>query len=449
MATKQIWFGVSGYLLRKLNGILFELCGVAVLVPIIVLGGNDLVHPSSVDCGEIKYLVDLSPFMSCSRFLEPENLFYIKLRGGGYGGAPVEVGVSDKVIDGIALEDFLVARVPEGLLVLVLNFSATTTSLFPLGLSSSGSSSPLRGMQSGPKFRFLCLLLFILALHLHCYKIATLLLKWAPTQPMHPPSIFTVLLGSLNARPVAALPVQMSVNIEQDRDTQNDTFDSEVMYMKLLEQDPRNVEALKVLINGKMRKGKIKEAVKDVERLIDIEPDEVEWRLLQALCYEMAGQLSKAKRLFKEILKERPLMLRALHGLAMVMHKNHEGSAVFEMLNKALELASRERRVTEERNIRILIAQLIVIKGDLDGGLKKFQDLVNDNPRDFRPYLCQGIIYSLQDKKKEAEEQFEIYRRNSSSTNPSFLLPDLELLRSQPIDEERPTKTSRIGEDKT
>lgn len=56
------------------------------------------------------------------------------------------------------------------------------------------------------------------------------------------------------------------------------------------------------------------------------------------------------------------LSLLFLQGLAMVMHKNHEGPAVFEMLAKALEVAHRERRVTEERNIRILIAQMHVVK---------------------------------------------------------------------------------------
>lgn len=46
----------------------------------------------------------------------------------------------------------------------------------------------------------------------------------------------------------------------------------------------------------------------------------------------------------------------------MVMHKNHEGPAVFEMLAKALEVARHEKRVNEERNIRILIAQMHVVK---------------------------------------------------------------------------------------
>jgi hypothetical protein len=44
------------------------------------------------------------------------------------------------------------------------------------------------------------------------------------------------------------------------------------------------------------------------------------------------------------------------------MNKNNEGSAVFEMLNKALELAINENKVTEERNIRILTAQMLVVQ---------------------------------------------------------------------------------------
>lgn len=212
----------------------------------------------------------------------------------------------------------------------------------------------------------------------------------------------------IRAKRVLSLPqpVQGSSVVE----TQEGDSEEEVMCMKLLEKNPRDVDALKTIVNVKMRKGKTKEALKYVEKLIKVQPREMEWRLLEALCYEMMGQLSKAKRLFKEILKQKPLLLRALHGLAMVMHKNVEGPAVFEMLNGALEVARQEKRVNEERNIKILVAQMYVVKGELEEALQKFKLLVQENPRDFRPYLCQGIVYSLLDKKKEADEQFEIYR---------------------------------------
>ncbi|CAK7337804.1 unnamed protein product [Dovyalis caffra] len=244
----------------------------------------------------------------------------------------------------------------------------------------------------------------------------------------------------LNTRQSLALATQTSsssVNLEEKKDTQMEKSEDEEMYEKLLEKEPRNVEALKVVVHGKMRRGQNKEAVKYVERLIDIEPEEVEWRLLEAFCYEMMGQLSKAKRLFKEILEERPLLLRALHGLALVMHKNLEGPAVFEMLNKALEVARRENRVTEERNIRILIAQMHAVKGELEEALKKFQGLVSDNPRDFRPYLCQGIIYSLLDRKEEAAEQFETYRSLVPEEFPQRIFLDDVVLEAKTKSRER------------
>lgn len=120
-------------------------------------------------------------------------------------------------------------------------------------------------------------------------------------------------LGFLGAKPVLAQQVSYSESTEQNEVTHVSEDEDEEMYLKVLEKDPRNVGALKVLVSGKMKKGNPKEAVNYVERLIRVEPNEVEWRLLQALCYEMSGELSKAKKLFKEILKTRPLLLRALH----------------------------------------------------------------------------------------------------------------------------------------
>lgn len=60
--------------------------------------------------------------------------------------------------------------------------------------------------------------------------------------------------------------------------------------------------------------------------------------------------------------KMKHMTLLFFQGLAMAMQKNHEGPAVFEMLNKALDVARHEKRITEERNIRILIAQMHVAK---------------------------------------------------------------------------------------
>lgn len=43
------------------------------------------------------------------------------------------------------------------------------------------------------------------------------------------------------------------------------------------------------------------------------------------------------------------------------MHKKLEGPTVFEMLGNALQLAASEKRVREERNIKLLITQMHVV----------------------------------------------------------------------------------------
>lgn len=45
----------------------------------------------------------------------------------------------------------------------------------------------------------------------------------------------------------------------------------------------------------------------------------------------------------------------------MCMQKKLEGPSVFEMLENALQLATSEKRVPEERNIKLLIAQMHVV----------------------------------------------------------------------------------------
>ncbi|KAH9311257.1 hypothetical protein KI387_026292, partial [Taxus chinensis] len=63
---------------------------------------------------------------------------------------------------------------------------------------------------------------------------------------------------------------------------------------------------------------------------------------------------------------------------------------------------------------RAVISNLLWIKSNrqdnLEEALKQYQCMVEENPKDFRPYLCQGILYSILGKKDKAEERFQIYR---------------------------------------
>ncbi|KAG2635512.1 protein SLOW GREEN 1, chloroplastic-like [Panicum virgatum] len=199
--------------------------------------------------------------------------------------------------------------------------------------------------------------------------------------------------------------------VKEKEEQHEDEDDDEMrMYSAILSHNPGDVDVLKCALYSKMRHADWGGALRYARRLHDAEPGEVEWRLIIAQLHKLSGNLAEAERQFEEVLAEEPLLVRALHGLALCMHKKLEGPTLFEMLENALQVAISDKRVPEERNIRILIAQMHVVMGQLDIASEKLQNLINEDPRDFRPHLCQGIVYALLDRKEDADRQFDIYR---------------------------------------
>ena len=131
--------------------------------------------------------------------------------------------------------------------------------------------------------------------------------------------IFVGCFGSRAAIAVTPPSVVSGGVLDEEKMEGKSEEEREEMCEKILEKDPKNVVALKVILYGKIRRGKANEAIKFAESLINVEPNEVEWRLLLALCYETMGHFTTAKRLFKEILQKRPLLVRALHVMFLIL----------------------------------------------------------------------------------------------------------------------------------
>ncbi|KFK36629.1 hypothetical protein AALP_AA4G149000 [Arabis alpina] len=216
--------------------------------------------------------------------------------------------------------------------------------------------------------------------------------------------------------PAIAAPVTVTPTVE----SLDASFEEEERSLEeFLVSNPKDVDSLRSLMEVKIKSRKLIEAVEVIDRLIELEPEEKEWPILKANIFSHSGDLESAKNGFEEILAKDPLRVEAYHGLVMVVSESGEELNVVEKrIHEAMEKCKKEKNRKDLRDFKLLVAQIRVIEGKHNEALKLYQELVKEEPRDFRPYLCQGIIYTVLKKQDEADKQFEKFRRLVPKNHP-------------------------------
>ncbi|KAJ0259646.1 hypothetical protein HA466_0059670 [Hirschfeldia incana] len=220
-------------------------------------------------------------------------------------------------------------------------------------------------------------------------------------------------LANLHLKPPPAAIASPLPASSESLNHQNDTVSLEEEETSLenhLSSHPDDVTALRSLMEVKIKSLKLPQAINLIDRLIELEPDEKEWPILKANIYSHSGDSESAKNAFEEIISKDPLRVEAYHGLAMACSDSGDDlKAVEERIQEAMGRCKKNAK--DLRDFKLLVAQIRVLEGKHEEALKLYQELVKEEPRDFRPYLCQGIIYTLLKKGGEAEKQFEKFRR--------------------------------------
>ncbi|WCJ17627.1 Tetratricopeptide repeat (TPR)-like superfamily protein [Euphorbia peplus] len=183
---------------------------------------------------------------------------------------------------------------------------------------------------------------------------------------------------------------------------------------KLIESNADAIESLKSLLQQKLDNGgQDDEALKVLNSLAEAQPSVTEWKFLKARLFNEMGRTQDARNVFEEILRLNPLSFEALFENALLMDRSGEGEAVIRRLQEALEIAEEENKVKEARDVRFIMAQIQFLQKNVEEALGSYQELSKEDPGDFRPYFCRGMIYSLLDRNDEAREQFAKYRELS------------------------------------
>ncbi|KAL8214440.1 hypothetical protein R6Q57_003889 [Mikania cordata] len=222
-------------------------------------------------------------------------------------------------------------------------------------------------------------------------------------------TVAAVFLSQFSVKPSIAAPISSSpppATVE--------TLEEEQTLEQHLCTHPDDIKALKTLMEIKIKTGKVQEAIRILNQLINLEPEDSEWQLLKHHLHSYAGDHDSAKLGFEEIITKDPFRVEAYHGLVMAASAKESPNELKEVENRILEgieSCKKAKKKDDMRDFKLLLAQIRVIQSDYDDAIKIYQELSKEEPRDFRPYLCQGIIHTLLGKNDDAENMFGKYRR--------------------------------------
>jgi len=177
------------------------------------------------------------------------------------------------------------------------------------------------------------------------------------------------------------------------------------------EQSSGDVLELESVLRTKIRAGEIDEALVVLDRLIELEPEELEYPFVKAHLRLLNGEHELAAKGFEDLLERDPFHVETYRCLLMLISETK--APIGELLKKieeAVKVCVEQGRDSDVRDFKLLIAQIKVIDGDLSDALKVYEELQKEEPQDFRPCLGQGIVYSMLKKNDEAEKQFEKFR---------------------------------------
>ncbi|XP_057771609.1 protein SLOW GREEN 1, chloroplastic [Salvia miltiorrhiza] len=214
----------------------------------------------------------------------------------------------------------------------------------------------------------------------------------------------------------AELPRQsetLTVTIGREDIQQEDDSAQNSHLTQLLESSPEAIDALKKLVKEKLDAGEDGESLSILRKLSAAQPDNPDWKFMIARLLSEMGRIEEARDAFEEILSRNPLCFEALFENALLMDRSGEREEVMRRLQEALGVAESEMKAKEARDVRLIMAQMQFLHKDVEEALRSYDELAMEDPSDFRPYFCKGMIYSLMDKNAEAKQQFAKYKELS------------------------------------
>ncbi|NMF59633.1 tetratricopeptide repeat protein [Pseudanabaena yagii] len=179
----------------------------------------------------------------------------------------------------------------------------------------------------------------------------------------------------------------------------------------VLKSDPKNQTALIGLVNLRNQLGKVKETIEPLQTLSDAFPDTPEYRMTLAKTYLELKDTKNAAAEYRKILTTKPGYIPALQSVVGLELNDKRPEAAIGLLQDTLKTAETANKIqanaVDTASVRWILGEVYRQQNRLDDSIATYDQMIKENPKDFRPYVGKAQLRQVQGKDDEAKKLFD------------------------------------------
>ncbi|HBC41434.1 MAG TPA: hypothetical protein DCZ88_05925 [Pseudanabaena sp.] len=208
-----------------------------------------------------------------------------------------------------------------------------------------------------------------------------------------------------------APPNQQAANPNQNTSEQERIKIQIEGFEAVLKSDPKNQTALIGLVNLRNQLGKVKETIEPLQTLSDTFPDTPEYRMTLAKTYLELKDPKNAVAEYRKILTTKPGYIPALQSVVGLELNDKRPEAAIGLLQDTLKTAETANKIqansVDTGSVRWILGEVYRQQNRLDESIATYDQMIKENPKDFRPYVGKAQLRQVQGKDDEAKKLFD------------------------------------------
>lgn len=208
-----------------------------------------------------------------------------------------------------------------------------------------------------------------------------------------------------------APPTQQATNPNQNTSEQDRIKIQIEGFEAVLKSDPKNQTALIGLVNLRNQLGKVKETIEPLQTLSDAFPDTPEYRMTLAKTYLELKDTKNAAAEYRKILTTKPGYIPALQSVVGLELNDKRPEAAIGLLQDTLKTAETANKIqanaVDTASVRWILGEVYRQQNRLDDSIATYDQMIKENPKDFRPYVGKAQLRQVQGKDDEAKKLFD------------------------------------------